>query len=225
MARVRRPRYLCFFFDDFTFLDVGSLLRGSVEPVTARQAFALSILRGEAIELTADEYELAASTPSTDWVEAVDEDTARALARKGVLLSDEDEPELEALRARHETLESTGWNLEASLYHFLSRWHGIDLRSLAGQDEASDLMVPTAEAVQAYVDNVGPPPRRSPPLPPRERSASFRSSSGRGSSTTCSCAVGRHGASIGTIRWRCRSSRSSSATSSGTTGMRRCSAR
>ena len=158
MARVRRPRYLCFFFDDFTFLDVGSLLRGSVEPVTARQAFALSILRGEAIELTADEYELAASTPSTDWVEAVDEDTARALARKGVLLSDEDEPELEALRARHETLESTGWNLEASLYHFLSRWRGIDLRSLAGQDEASDLMFPTAEAVQAYVDNVGPPP-------------------------------------------------------------------
>ena len=158
MARVRRPRYLCFFFDDFPFLDVGSLLRGSVEPVTARQAFALSILRGEAIELTAGEYELAASTPSTDWVEAVDEDTARALARKGVLLSDEDDPELEALRARHETLESTGWNLEASLYHFLSRWRGIDLRSLAGQDEASDLMVPTAEAVQAYVDNFGPPP-------------------------------------------------------------------
>src|SRR5262245_25915973 len=137
MARVRRPRYLCFFFDDFPFLELDGLLRGTVQPVTARQAFALSILRGEAIELTADEYELAASTPSTDWVEPADADTARALARKGVLLSDEDDPELTTLRARHETLERTGWNLEASLYYFLSRWRGVDLRSLAGQDGTS----------------------------------------------------------------------------------------
>jgi putative peptide maturation dehydrogenase len=163
MARVRRPRYLCFCFDDFPFLDVGLLLRGTVEQVTVRQAYALSILRGEAVELTADEFELAASTPSDDWVEALDEETTRELARKGVLLSDESDPELEALRARHEALEGVGWNLEAALYYFLSKWRGIDLRQLAGQDEASDLLPPTAEAVRAYVDRFGPPP---PPFSP-----------------------------------------------------------
>jgi putative peptide maturation dehydrogenase len=158
MVRVRRSRYLCFFCDDFPFLDIGLLLRGTVEPVTVRQVYALSILRGEAIPLSADEFELAVSTSSDDWVEAVDEEATRELARKGVLLSDENDPELDALRARHESLESIGWNLEAALYYFLSKWRGIDLRRLAGQDEASDLLPPTDEAVREFVDRFGPPP-------------------------------------------------------------------
>ena len=37
-----------------------------------------------------------------------------------------------ALRARHESLETATWNLEAALYYFLSKWRGIDLRRLAG---------------------------------------------------------------------------------------------
>jgi putative peptide maturation dehydrogenase len=158
MVRVRRSRYVCFFWDDFPFLDVGLLLRGTVEPVTLQQVVALSILRGEAIPLSADEFDLAASTPSDDWVEAVDEEATRELARKGVLLSDENDPELDTLRARHESLESMGWNLEAALYYFLSKWRGIDMRLLAGQDEASDLLPPTDEAVRAFVDHFGPPP-------------------------------------------------------------------
>jgi putative peptide maturation dehydrogenase len=161
MVRVRRSRYVCFFYDDFPFLDIGLLLRGTVEPVTVRQVYALSILRGEAIPLSPDELDLAASTPSDVWVEAVDEEATRELARKGVLLSDENDPELETLRARHESLQGMGWNLEAALYYFLSKWRGIDLRRLAGQDEASDLLPPTDEAVRAFVDQFGPPPAAS----------------------------------------------------------------
>jgi putative peptide maturation dehydrogenase len=161
MVRVRRSRYVCFFYDDFPFLDIGLLLRGTVEPVTVRQVYALSILRGEAIPLSPDELDLAASTPSDVWVEAVDEEATRELARKGVLLSDENDPELETLRARHESLQGMGWNLEAALYYFLSKWRGIDLRRLAGQDEASDLLPPTDEAVRAFVDHFGPPPAAS----------------------------------------------------------------
>jgi putative peptide maturation dehydrogenase len=158
MVRVRRSRYVCFFCDDFPFLDVGLLVRGTVEPVTLQQVYALSILRGEAIPLSAGEFDLAASTPSDDWVEAVDEEATRELARKGVLLSDENDPELDTLRARHQSLESMGWNLEAALYYFLSKWRGIDMRLLAGQDEASDLLPPTDEAVRGFVDHFGPPP-------------------------------------------------------------------
>jgi putative peptide maturation dehydrogenase len=110
------------------------------------------------VPLSAEEFDLAASIPLDDWVEAVDEKAARGLARKGVLLSDENDPELDTLRARHESLEGTGWNLQAALYYFLSRWRGIDLRRLAGQDETSDLLPPTGEAVRALVDHLGPPP-------------------------------------------------------------------
>jgi putative peptide maturation dehydrogenase len=159
MARVKRPRYLCFFFDEFPFFDIGLLLRGTVAPVSIQEVYALSVLRGEAVPLSADEYELVAGTPSEEWVEAVDEQTARELARKGVLLSDEDDEELAVLRARHESLESMSWNLEAALYHFLSRWRGIDLRQLAGQDETSDLLPPTDETVRAFVERFGAPPR------------------------------------------------------------------
>lgn len=158
MGRVRRPRYLCFFFDDFPFLDIDQLLRGVLEPVTVRQICALSILRGEAIPLSTEEFELVASTPSDEWVESADEETALRLARQGVLLSDETDPELETLRTRHESLEAATWNLEAALYYFLSKWRGIDLRRLAGQDESSELQPPTDEAVQAFVDQVGFPP-------------------------------------------------------------------
>jgi putative peptide maturation dehydrogenase len=158
MGRVRRPRYLCFFFDDFPFLDIDQLLRGVLEPVTVRQICALSILRGEALPLSTEEFELVASTPSDEWVESADEETALRLARQGVLLSDETDPELEALRTRHESLEAATWNLEAALYYFLSKWRGIDLRRLAGQDESSELQPPTDEAVQAFVDQVGFPP-------------------------------------------------------------------
>jgi putative peptide maturation dehydrogenase len=158
MARVRRSRYVSFFCDDFPFLDVSQLLRGRVEPVTVRQLYALSVLRGEAVPVSADEFDLATSTPLDDWVEAVDEMAARKLARKGILLSDEDDPELGTLRARHESLERMGWNLEAALYYFLSRWRGIDMRRLAGQDDMSELLPPTDEAVRALVGHLGPPP-------------------------------------------------------------------
>lgn len=158
MARVRRPRYLCFFCEDFPLLDIPQLLRGDVAPVWARQVYALSILRGEAVPIEADEFELAATTPASDWAEADDYDKARALALKGVLLSDEDDDELALLRARHEELERLGWNLEAAIYYFLTKWRGIDLRRLAGQDEAADLLPPTDEAVRMFVERFGPPP-------------------------------------------------------------------
>jgi putative peptide maturation dehydrogenase len=158
MARVKRPRFLAFFLDDFPFFDVGQLLRGTVAPVTVRQVYALSILCGDKVELTADEFELVATTPSDDWVEPSDDGQARRLARKGVLLSDEDDPELVALRGRHERLEAESWNLEAALYHFLSRWRGIDLRELAGQDASANLLPPTEEVVRAFLDRFGPPP-------------------------------------------------------------------
>lgn len=158
MARVKRARYLCFFCDDFPFLDVEEFLRGSVSPVLARQVYALSILRGELVELDAREFELATTTPETEWVEPADPGRARRLALKGVLLSEEDDAELARLRRRHESLERCGWNLQAAVYYFLTKWQGIDLRELSGQDPTGDLLPPTDEAVRELVDRFGPPP-------------------------------------------------------------------
>jgi putative peptide maturation dehydrogenase len=158
MPRVRRARYVCFFCDDYPFLDIEEFLRGSVEPVWARQVYALSILRGEIVELDAREFELAATTTASEWIDPADADTARALALKGVLLSDEDDDELARLRRRHDSLERSNWNLQAAVYYFLTKWRGIDLRELSGQDPTGDLLPPTDEAVRELVDRFGQPP-------------------------------------------------------------------
>jgi putative peptide maturation dehydrogenase len=153
MPQIRRPRYVCFFSEDFPFLDIAQLLRGRVEQVVRRQVGAFSILRGETVELTTDELEFVLATPSTEWVESTDEELARSLGLRGVLLVDEPEGELAELRRRDEQLTALNWNLESAVYHFIARWRGVDLREQDG-----DLLPPSDEAVQEFVSEYGMPP-------------------------------------------------------------------
>jgi putative peptide maturation dehydrogenase len=153
MPRIRRPRFVCFFSEDFPFLDIAQLLRGRVEQVTRRQVGAFSILRGETVELTTDELEFVLATPSTEWVESSDEERDRSLGLRGVLLVDEPEGELAELRRRDEQLTALNWNLESAVYHFIARWRGVDLRERDG-----DLLPPSDEAVQEFVAEYGMPP-------------------------------------------------------------------
>lgn len=153
MARIKRPRYVCFFSEDFPFPDIGQLLGGRVRANTHRQLCAFSIILGETVELSADELDLVLSTPSTDWVEAEDEERSRSLARRGVLLVDDDDGELSELRRRDERLTELNWNLESAVYHFAARWSGVELR-----EDAADLPPPSTDAVQEFVDAFGMPP-------------------------------------------------------------------
>jgi putative peptide maturation dehydrogenase len=153
MARIKRPRYVCFFSEDFPFLDIDQLLRGRVEQIAGRQLCAFSILRGETVELTADELELVLATPAGEWVEAENEELSRSLARRGVLLVDDADGELAELRRRDERLTELNWNLESAVYHFAARWRDVDLR-----EDAADLPPPGTDAVREFVDTFGMPP-------------------------------------------------------------------
>ena len=153
MPRIRRPRFVCFFSEDFQFPDMAQLLRGRIEQVVHGQVGAFSILRGETVELTTDELEFVLATPSTEWVESSDEEQARSLALRGVLLVDEPDGELAELRRRDEQLTALNWNLESAVYHFIARWRGVDLREQDG-----DLLPPSGEAVQEFVSEYGMPP-------------------------------------------------------------------
>jgi putative peptide maturation dehydrogenase len=153
MARIKRPRYVCFFCEDFPFLDVAELLRGRVKELERRQLAAFSILSGETVELSPEDLELVLATPAGEWVEAPDDDRARTLARRGVLLMDDDDGELDELRRRDEQLAALNWNLESAVYHFVARWSGVDLR-----EDGSDLLPPSNEALQEFVEAFGPAP-------------------------------------------------------------------
>jgi putative peptide maturation dehydrogenase len=165
MARVRRARYLGLVFDDTPFFDLELLLQGKVERTTLRHVVALSVLTGREVELRPEELELMLATPAAEWVEPEDPEAADALARQGILLSDEDDEELVTLRRRHERLERVGWSRTAALFRFLSRWRQVDLRELTGEEDLSELAPRSEETMQMLIERYGRPPPASPTRP------------------------------------------------------------
>ena len=167
MARVRRPVFLFFTCQDHPFLDVAQLLRGVVEPSSMRRVYGLSPAVGGAVPLTEDELQLILSLPSDEWVES-DDPRLDGLADRGLLLRNGDDPIDGERRRRDEVLAETGWNPYAALFHFLTRWQGIDLRAWAPGDEAPDELPPVRrEDLEQFVAERGPPP---PAFHPRQPS-------------------------------------------------------
>jgi len=154
MARVRRPRFLCFTCDDEPFVDVARLLAGEVEPATLRQIYALSLLTGREVALTSDDLELVLSTPSDEWRE-VEGDSVGRLTEQGVLVAEDDAE----LRGRDDRLRASQWNLYGAIYYFLTRWSGVDLRRLSAQDPTGELLPPTGEIIRSFLDTYGKPPQ------------------------------------------------------------------
>ncbi len=156
MPRVRRTAYVLFHCQDQASPDLAQLLRGVAALVRRPQLYAISILTGAAHPIATEQIELVCSLPADRWVEAeaLDDDTIRDLARKGVILSDEDVEELVALRARDELLASTGWNLYGALYHFMTRWSGLDF----GPGAEAELQALTPESIAGLVAAQGRPP-------------------------------------------------------------------
>jgi putative peptide maturation dehydrogenase len=156
MPRIRRTAYVLFHCQDESLPDFALLLRGVASLVRRPQLYAISVLTGEEHPITKEQLELVCSLPSDRWVDgdSLDRETVRELARKGVLLSDEEDEELAALRTRDEQLASTGWNLYGALYHFMTKWSGVDL----GTGAEGELGAITEEAVAGFVAAQGPPP-------------------------------------------------------------------
>jgi putative peptide maturation dehydrogenase len=166
MARVKRPVFLFFTCQDHPFLDVEQLLRGVVEPASLQRVYGLSAAVGGAVPLTEDELRLIVSLPSDEWVES-DDDRVRELADRGLVLRDgEDEVDAER-RRRDELLGETGWNQYAALFHFLTRWQGIDLRASAPGGEAVGELPPVRrEDLEHFLAERGSPPPAFHPRPP-----------------------------------------------------------
>jgi putative peptide maturation dehydrogenase len=165
--KIRRTVYLFFHCRDAPFLDVGQLLRGVVEQTSTRQLLAVSILRGEEVPVSDEEFELLSSIPSDRWIDLDDVPAlaggkwtrGRELAEKGLLLSTEDDPLLLELRGRDEQLAAGQWNIYAALYHSLTKWRDVDLRKLAGEWDSSDeLPAPPDDAFERFVGRYGKPP-------------------------------------------------------------------
>jgi putative peptide maturation dehydrogenase len=159
MSRFRRTKYVFVHWEDREFLNVPRLLRGEAVVEPLRRILAISVLTAKEHTIVRDELDLLLSVPSDEWVErsGTDAEWLRALALRGLVLSDEPDDRLRELRRRDEALSSSEWNIYAALYHFLTKWRDVDIEpGLLGEDD--EIEESEAEGVAAYVETYGPPP-------------------------------------------------------------------
>jgi putative peptide maturation dehydrogenase len=77
----------------------------------------------------------------------------RDLARKGLLVSDEDDELLTELARRDRRLCEEQWHPYAALYHFLARWRGVELEAAAEASPGAE-----EEAMRRFLARHGAPP-------------------------------------------------------------------
>jgi putative peptide maturation dehydrogenase len=96
--------------------------------------------------------------PAETWVDdrRVDPELACELLHKGLLLSDTQEQPFKSLRERDEALSANQWNLFGALYHYMTKWSGVDIRR---EDQEDPVLGDHArQEAEAFIAEHGPPP-------------------------------------------------------------------
>jgi putative peptide maturation dehydrogenase len=156
MPQFRRTKYLFVYCEDRQLPDIVRLLRGQAVLAPLRQILAVSVLTAKEHPISRAELDLLLSIPSDRWVERNGDEahTLGDLALRGLVLSDQSDDRLRGLRRADGVLSSTQWNVYASLYHFLTKWHDVDVNLPNRPPDPDELEAETAAFVRTY----GPPP-------------------------------------------------------------------
>lgn len=163
--RVKRPHFLTIRFDKREDVDLYALLGGEIRR-TVREEPVASTLLDRTLHVLQPEELQALARLAAGWVNlhahepAADRPILRALARRGVLLSDGAGKLAAERRRRDELLAQSGWHAAAAVYHYTSRWQGaathLSFELLPGpiQTVSDHVALRFEEAAQTY----GPPP-------------------------------------------------------------------
>jgi putative peptide maturation dehydrogenase len=160
MKRVRRTDYVLFFSHDGQFLDVAKMLRGVARLASLKQLYAVSILSGKEVPLTADEFETLISVPAESWVDVdgMNASVVERLVANGLMLGDGDDEHSAEFRRRDEQLAAGEWNLYGALYHFMTKWRDVDLTGFGENDDVDALPPLTKQMIDEFVEEHGTPP-------------------------------------------------------------------
>ena len=118
------------------------------------------MLTGKEVTLEEAELEVLLAVPSDRWVreeDAGDQAVLRRLAEQGLLLSDEPDDRLAALRACDERMSSTPWHVYSALHRATTAWRDVDVAvsEEAPSEQLADIL---AAGSPAFVERHGPPP-------------------------------------------------------------------
>lgn len=116
----------------------------------------LSALKPDEATLSEQELELVLAVPD-EWTERsellagrprIDGVRLDELVRKGVIVSDEPDPDAAELRRRDETLTADHWSAQAAVHHFTTKWRDVkvDLGDEPATAESLDELIEQAAA-------------------------------------------------------------------------------
>lgn len=128
----------------------------------ARPTLAASLLTGEETVLSSEELDVLLATPDDRWVPddvAGDPAVAARLAGKGLLVSDDPDPELAELKQRDDRLSSPPWNLWSAAHHAMTAWRDVGVATAGEGGSRDDLADELGRGSPAFVERYGPPPR------------------------------------------------------------------
>jgi putative peptide maturation dehydrogenase len=150
-VRVRRRAWLLFFCHDGRTIDIAQLLTGTLASAPQSRVYAISLTDGAEHGISRDELELLLEVPANDWTDArgLAPDVVRGLVDRGLLVLDGggDRDDFD------ERLFASGWERNAAVYHFLTRWRDVDIRDGDGQ-----VLPATEKHVHAFLELNGPQP-------------------------------------------------------------------
>lgn len=128
MPSYKRASSLFFSIANDELLNVMSVLRGGFEVSTVIKLFALSPLTASKHAVSSADLDILLQIPEERWSteEELVSRGAKAqrleeMARAGLLVSDQSDPDLSRLRHRATVLDSNNWHPYAALYHFMTR--------------------------------------------------------------------------------------------------------
>jgi len=127
---IKKTKYLFFHHRNIPKLDINIVFnQDDVKLNFEKQILAISILYGEEVIVSDIEFNFINNLSEHNWSEYDESINIENLLKYGILLTDSNERvEFSLFRERDKTLENNQWHIYSALFHFLTKWKGIDVK-------------------------------------------------------------------------------------------------
>lgn len=128
--KIKKSKYLFFYHRNHPKLDLNTILNVSVENKFEfeKQILAIPILYGQEVIISQSEFNFLSHLSEIDWIEFDNNFKIDKLIKYGIVLCDKNEDNYQIFRERELTLNDDKWHIYSALYHFMTKWKGIDVK-------------------------------------------------------------------------------------------------
>ncbi|MBO1438405.1 putative peptide maturation dehydrogenase [Meiothermus sp. CFH 77666] len=159
--KVKRSKYVAYYIAEGLNPDLEGLFRGEIHLRHESKVIAASALAEAETLLTLEEFCKLYSLSSYSWADVPLSEELIGWAKAGLLITELQEDWACAHRKREEILDQELWHCRSAVYHFLTKWKGVQLFPPVSLDEKDPYIFAVrrmAEGVEAWRKLEPPPP-------------------------------------------------------------------